>query len=254
MAEFAELRTQVPIERVLSEMLGVNDFERSGKTQLLGTCPLCGRKALKVTPRLGMCNCFADKGKCAMGGGIIKIVSVVKKITHAQAGDAIEQYFGLHTERPKPSPTTRTAEAPRTFDPIEYQARLNPEAEELAPLKISSGIIRQFGGGWAAKGKLGGHLALPLYDGTVIKSFFGVPLEDGDIKFVRDEDRNAVFNAAGLEAEERLTVVRDPLSVLRAAENGDTQCIAVFTEYGPEALRRIAAVLDANKIEECDLF
>ena len=51
-----------------------------------------------------------------------------------------------------------------------------------------------------------------------------------------------------------LTVCRDPLTVLRAAENGDTQVIAIFTDYTPDALRRIASVMDANKIEVADLF
>lgn len=65
MAKFADLRARVPIERAFTEMIGVNDFTRSGAKQLIGTCPLCGTKALKITPSLGVCNCFGKN--CAMG-------------------------------------------------------------------------------------------------------------------------------------------------------------------------------------------
>ena len=47
---------------------------------------------------------------------------------------------------------------------------------------------------------------------------------------------------------------RDPLAVLRAAENGDTQVVAIFTDYTPDTLRRIAALMEANKIEAAELF
>jgi hypothetical protein len=218
MAEFADLRAQVSIERVLTEMLGVNDLQKSGTRQLLGTCPLCGTKALKVTPSIGMCNCFANQNKCPMGGGAVKVVSIVRKLSFSDAGEAIAAHFRIETAKPVNHGTAQS----KKFDPLEYQSKLDPDAEQLAPLKIASGVIRGFGGGYSAKGKLGGCLALPLYDSAgKITSFFGIVVETGDIKFGREEDRTAVFNASSLEAAEPLTVVRDPLAVLGAAENGD---------------------------------
>ena len=65
MAEFADLRSQVPIERLFTEMLGVSDFKKAGTRQLIGTCPLCSNKTLKITPSMGLCNCF---GKCSPPG------------------------------------------------------------------------------------------------------------------------------------------------------------------------------------------
>lgn len=93
-------------------------------------------------------------------------------------------------------------------------------------------------------------------DGTTILSFFGIALGDAEprIRFARDEDRLAIFTANRLAEGEPLTVCRDPLTVLRAAENGDTQVMAVFTEYTPDALRRIASVMEARKIVAADLF
>ncbi|MGE3279567.1 MAG: hypothetical protein AB7H90_05275 [Alphaproteobacteria bacterium] len=248
MAEFADLRAQVPIERVFTEMLGVTDFQKCGPRQMIGTCPLCGARALKITPAIGMGNCFNKA--CKMGGGVVKVVSLARKLSFSDAGDAIAAHFGIESS-PKPA---KTGTAAPPFDPVAYQTKLDPDAEQLASLGIASGIIREFGGGYCAKGRLGGYLALPLHEGTQITSFFGVSLDGVEIKFGRDEDRHAIFNASGLEAGEPLTVVRDPLAVLRAAENGDNQVIAVFTAYTPDALRRIAAVMAANKIEECELF
>jgi hypothetical protein len=248
MAEFADLRAQVPIERVFIEMLGVTDFQKCGPRQMIGTCPLCGARALKITPAIGMGNCFNKA--CKMGGGVVKVVSLARKLSFSDAGDAIAAHFGIEAS----SKPARTSTAAPAFDPVVYQAKLDADAEQLAPLEIASGIIREFGGGYCAKGRLGGHLALPLYEGTQVTSFFGIPIDGGEIKFGRDEDRHAVFNASGLEAGEPLTVVRDPLTVLRAAENGDNQVVAIFTPYSPDALRRIAAVMTANQIEECELF
>jgi hypothetical protein len=248
MAEFADIRAAVSLERVFTEMLGVTDFQKSGTRQLIGTCPLCGRRALKITPQIGMGNCFSKN--CNMGGGAVKVVSLARKLSFSDAGDAIATHFGIASTKPAPKAST-TAVA---FDPVAYQAKLDPDASELACLGIASGVIREFGGGYCAKGRLGNHLALPLYQGTQITSFFGIPVDGGDIKFGRDEDRHAVFNASGLEAQEPLTVVRDPLAVLRAAENSDNQVIAVFTSYTADALRRIAAVMAANRIDEAELF
>ena len=197
MAEFSDLRAQVPIERVFTEMLGVTDFQKCGARQMIGTCPLCGTRALKITPAIGMGNCFNKA--CKMGGGVVKVVSLARKLSFSDAGDAIAAHFGIEAG-PKPA---RTSTAAPTFDPVAYQAKLDPDAEQLAPLGIASGIIRQFGGGYCAKGRLGGYLALPLYDGALIMSFFGVPLDGDEIKFGRNEDRNAVFNTSGLGAGSR---------------------------------------------------
>src|SRR4051794_27265194 len=108
MVEFADLRVQVPIERVFTEMLGVTDFQKCGPRQMIGTCPLCGARALKITPAIGMCNCFANKGKCPMGGGIVKAVSVVRNLSFSDAGEAIAAHFGIESAKPAPKTTGNT--------------------------------------------------------------------------------------------------------------------------------------------------
>ena len=215
---------------------------------MIGTCPVCGARSLKITPAIGMCNCFNKT--CKMGGGVVKVVSLARKLSFTDAGDTIAAHFGIESG-PK---LTKAGTAAPAFDPAAYQATLDPDADQLGPLGIASGIIRDFGGGYCAKGRLGGHLALPVYQDTHLTSFFSIPIAGGEIKFGRDEDRNPVFNTSRLETGEPVTIVRDPLAVLRAAENGDNQVIAVFTAYTPDALRRIAAVMAANKIEVCELF
>jgi hypothetical protein len=87
MAEFDELRAQIPIERVFTEMLGVTDFRRSGSKQMIGTCPACGTKSLKITSAMGLSNCF----NCPMGGNIIQAVSRARKLSLADAGNAIRR-------------------------------------------------------------------------------------------------------------------------------------------------------------------
>jgi hypothetical protein len=249
MAEFADLRAHVPIERMFTEMLGVTDFKPAGSKQRVGTCPLCGKTALKITPSMGLCNCFG-KG-CQLGGDIIKALARVRKLSISDAGNAIAAHFGVESARP-----AQHARPTPTFDALAYQARLDPEHEALACLKLSSGIIREFGGGYCGKGKLGGHLALPIYEGDTIVSFFGISVEDNKpwLKFARDQDEAAIFNANRLVEGEMLTVTTHPLSVLRAVENGDTQTVAIFTPYTPDALRRIAALMDRLKIEDAELF
>lgn len=248
MAEFSELREKVPIERVFTEMLGVTDFRRSGPKQLIGTCPACGSKSLKITPSMGLSNCF----NCPLGGDIITAVARARKLSATDAGNAIAAHFKVAAAKPN----GKAASTAPPFDPAEYQKRLDPEHESLVPLKVSSGIVREFGGGYAQKGKLGARLALPLIEGDRIVSFFGVAVDDAEprIKFARDEDKLGIFNAQRIGEGEMLTVCRDPLAVLRAAANGDTQVVAVFTDYTPDALRRIAALMETNKIEAAELF
>jgi hypothetical protein len=247
MAEFSDLRAQISIERVFTEMLGVSDFRPCGSKQRIGTCPACGSKALKLTPSMGLCNCF---GKCGLGGDILKVVARVRKLSLSEAGNAIEAHFGITTSRPVNGKASTVA----PFDPIAYQARLDPEHEALIPLGLSTGIIREFGGGWIGKGKLANRLALPLYNGDKIASFFGIAIDDASIKLASDDDKDAIFNTIRLEEGEPLTVCRDPLAVLRAAENGDTQAVAVFSDYTPDTLRQIASLMEATKIETAELF
>ncbi|MGH2506780.1 MAG: hypothetical protein ACRDHZ_05120, partial [Ktedonobacteraceae bacterium] len=133
MAEFAELRAQISIERVFTDILGVTDFKKIGTRQLLGTCPSCGSRALKVTPSMGMSNCFGPK--CAMGGDIIKVVALAKKLSLTDAGNAIAAHFGIGSSRPIRSGAPATSAG--TFDPIEYQKKLDPENVALLPLGIA---------------------------------------------------------------------------------------------------------------------
>ena len=65
-----------------------------------------------------------------------------------------------------------------------------------------------------------------------------------------------VIHAEGVRITEGdpLTVCREPLAVLRAAENGDTQVVAVFNDYTAAALRRIAALLEAKRIDTAELL
>ena len=123
-------------------------------------------------------------------------------------------------------------------------------------LKVSSGIIREFGGGYAQKGKLAQRLALPIFESDAIVSFFGIAIDDAEprIKFARDDDRSAIFNANRLTEGGMLTVCREPLAVLRAAENGDAQVVAIFTDYTADALRRIATLLETKRIEAAELL
>ncbi len=95
---------------------------------------------------------------------------------------------------------------------------------------------------------------MPLMDGETITAFFGIALDESDIKFAKEEHGLMIFNTNRLSDGEQLTVVRDPLTVLRAAENGDTQVVAVFTDYTPDALRRIASLMESKKIETAELL
>src|SRR4051812_36182496 len=120
MAEFADLRARVPIEHMFTEMLGVTDFKPAGTKQRVGTCPLCGSSALKITPSMGLCNCFG-KG-CQLGGDIIKALARVRKLSITDAGNVIAAHFGIESAKPVPQ-----AKAAPTFDALAYQARLDPE-------------------------------------------------------------------------------------------------------------------------------
>jgi len=89
MIEFAKLRKDIPIDRILAWQ-GVG-LRRAGKT-LRGQCPLCNfksKRAFVVTPEKGLWFCF----NCRRGGDGIQFVALVENVNVQEAARRIVAHF-----------------------------------------------------------------------------------------------------------------------------------------------------------------
>src|SRR5580700_4976967 len=153
-------------------MLGISGLTPNGDT-LRGYCPCCkegNNRAFVVTPARNIYYCFSEK----KGGSVIDLVARFKRIPEAEAGRQIAAHFGLNgamasagkaADKPSPQQEPAPQSKPSAFDPREYMRALDPAHAALKDFGIPEQTIRDFDGGYCAKGLNRGRLALPVHDG-----------------------------------------------------------------------------------------
>jgi DNA primase len=259
---FAELKQKIGIEQVL-DMLDIR--LKGAGAQLRGPCPIhkgASDREFVVTPSKGLWFCFAGCG----GGDIIALVAKVKKVGQKEAAELIARHFGTVTVPParngNRSPPAGTVTVPGTvpekekgaLKPLDY---LQPEHELVQALGISPETCRTWGAGYAPKGIMRGRLAIPVHDPhSTLLAYCGraVRGESPELLFPSGFDPAPVIFGADRVEEGFIYLVKDPLDVLRAYENGIANVIAHLTAITPDWLEMLASLMDERKCPSMDFF
>jgi hypothetical protein len=255
--DFQALKLEIKIEDAVPLFgLKVSQF----KDQMRGPCPACksgGDRALVITAAKSVYYCFA----AGVGGDVIALTSHIKGIGMKEAAAFLVETLSKSTEHPQETPV---ATVPSNSSPKKEKAGLNPltylqsEHPSVQALGISPETAQTFGAGYAPKGIMRGRLAIPIHDATgVLVAYCGqaVSGESPALIFPNGfQPSEHIFNAEKVH-EGPLTLVREPLQVLKALEGGIENVVAFLTEStSPQQLEMLASLMDQRGCEAIELY
>ena len=249
--DFADLKQSVTIEQV-AQMLGVK-LKPNGQ-HLRGECPVCkqgGDRAFTITPAKGVYFCF---GKCQQGGDMLSLVARVRGCDVKRAAEIVAEHFGKRSEAAV-APTNGPVTTPPSPDanklkPLDY---LVAEHETVQRLGVSAETAREWGAGFAPKGIMRGRFAVPVKNlaGELI-AYVGVAVSEEQTPrllfpngFKAD---GVIFNADRIEKGDIVTVARDPLVVIKAAEHGVANVVAFLGDITTDAINALAVMMDEKDV------
>jgi len=248
------------------DMLGVKSLKPHGEA-LRGHCPCCKEgndRAFVVTPAKNSFYCFSER----KGGDVIELASRYYRIPQREAAQRIAAHFGINGAaigadagqggvEGKPEAPAQPAQAtPAGFDAKTYQATLDPAHPALKECGVSEQTIRDFGGGYCARGLHRGRLVLPVHDGEgAILAFMGMALkgEQPDILYPKGFTPPAFFNVHRVEGN-TLYLVHSPRDVLRAWDAQLVDVICPLKPITPELLDALAAAMRERRCETLEAY
>jgi DNA primase len=254
--DFAELKTRVSIEQA-AKIVGLQLTPH--QNQFRAPCTACnsgGPRAIVITPDKSLFFCFAAK----VGGDAIALASHIKNVSQKAAALLLDGQASpgtvLSTSTVKGTVPQAQAKKPG-FDPEAYAARLDASHASLAPLGISPDTLKDWKAGYSNSGTNRGRLAIALHDreGTVI-GFGGRALGDEQPKMIIPngiDPKDIIFGGERVE-QGVLYLVRDVLDVLRASENGVTNCVCFLTEISAIQVEMLAALMATRQCDVLELF
>jgi DNA primase len=231
-----------------------------------GRCHLCKAaddRALVITTSKRLFHCF----KCKEGGDMLKLVAVSKGLPVRDAAIELAKSCGVelvpavHKEQVPGTGSGTVPPSPerKGFDAEKYLAGLDPAHASLESLGVSPDTLRAWKAGFSPTGVNRGRLALPVAarDGTVV-AYCGRALSDQQQPALIFPNgvtpREHIFGADRVK-EGELVLVRDPLDVLKAYENGIENVVSFFTEGISSAqLEYLSALMDEAHIENLILL
>lgn len=268
--DFDEVKRTVTMEAVLG-FLSLTGLKSKGAGQWKGACPFCkGVDCFVVSnsggrDKTGAFNCF----KCPAGGDQIELVSLARgfgrkdtKGVFAAAKELHDRFLaraggGASNGSENASPQPQRAER-KGFDPEAYAAGLDPAHEALAGLGLAPETLRSWRAGYAAAGVNRGRLALAVVgaDGAVL-GFVGRALKDETPALIFPNGLAAdacIFGVDRVSAGP-LTLVRDPVDVLKADEAGYGNVVCFLTaEISCAQLHALAALMIERGCETLSFF
>ena len=258
--DFAELKARVSISDVLV-MLGVDlkHFKTHGD-QLRGACPIHegdNPRGFVITPSKGLWYCFSGCG----GGDIIKLVSKMRKLPPKEAAELIAERFGNPTvPRNSTIPPGGNRTVPKNekgaLKPLDY---LLPEHEHVQALGVSPETAAAWESGYAPKGLMRGRYAVPLKtkDGALV-AYVGIAVAEEQsprLHFPNGFDPQSIIFGADRAETGSLTLVRDPLQAIIAAQSGIDNVIAFLTPtISAQQFEQLASLMDEKQCETVELF
>jgi CHC2 zinc finger len=252
--DFAAIKQQVSV-RAAIDLLGLRLSEH--QSQWRGPCPTCksgGDRALVITPSKNAFYCFAAHS----GGDVIALASHIRAVGMKEAaafltGDSVAAENGTSARTGNGHnklPEERPKEDVRSLKPLSY---LELEHEALRAIGLEGETCRHFGAGYAPKGIMRGKLAIPIHDWRTghLVAYCGYAIrgESNGLSFPKDFDPLLhIFNGDKITDGE-VTLMRDPLEVMMAFQNGVGNGIAFFiADLAPEQLQALADLMQAKAI------
>ena len=255
--DFQKLKATITIVQVL-EMLDIKNLTPHGQA-LRGECPLCqvtNPRGFIVTPAKNSFYCFSEK----VGGDIIELAARFWRVTQKEGAQRIAKHFGQDggAEAPAPEPTAKpAADAPASgFDAAAYQASLDPAHVALKDCGFPEQTIRDFDGGYCAKGLNRGRLVLPVHDaGGSILAFMGLALkeEQPDILYPKGFQPPTFFNLHRV-GEGTLYMVQTPRDVLRAWSASLVDVVCPLVPLTPASLEVLTAFMRERGFDAMEVY
>ena len=259
--DFADLKASVSIVDVLRLL---NVATKPDGDRLRACCPIhkgTDPRGFVVTPSKGLWYCF---GGCK-GGDMIALVAKVRLCTQKEAAQFIAEGTGTSSGNgtvpragnSSPQPQAKE-ERRRGFDAEAYAKGLDPAHAALAPLEIAPETLREWKAGYSTSGVNRGRLALPIINKYgVIVGYAGRAVGEETPRLVFPNGLSPaefIFGAHRVTTGE-LQLVRDPLDVMRAYENGVENVVAFLTEtVSAQQLEILASLMDEQKCDTVSLF
>ena len=252
--DFNIVKETVTVEKAISFL--ALTMRRKGD-QLRGPCPACkggGERALAVNIPKNSYYCFAE-GK---GGDVIAFTAHIRGQSQRDAALLLSTSFGSGEETTIPNrPPSPQASQPekRGLQPLTY---LEEEHESVQALGISPETARAWGAGYAARGIMRGRFAVPVHsmDGTLL-AYVGIAVAEEQspkLLYPNGFDPHSVIFGANKVGAGELYLVRSPLQVLTAAEQGMENVVAFLAPITAQSLVMLASLCDEAKIETVELF
>jgi DNA primase len=255
--DFQALKQEIKITDAMP-LLGLKVSELSD--QMRGPCPACksgGDRAMVITSSKSVFYCFA----AGEGGDVIALASHIKGISMKEAATFLAKHFAKPDAVPDSPPVATVLS---TVPPENKKAGLNPltylqpDHPSVLALGISKETAVHFGAGYASKGIMRGRLAIPIHDVSgVLVAYCGRSLSDESPTLMFPNGfrpSEMIFNAHNAH-EGPLTLVREPLQVLKAHEGGIDNIVAFFSEtISPIQLEMLASLMDHKDCDALELY
>ena len=254
--DFQVLKQNVKIEDAVT-VLGLKVNQHGD--QVRGACPACksgGDRALVITASKSVFYCFA----AGEGGDVIALTAHIKGISMKEAAEFLVISLTKSSELALTNsqatvPSTVPEKKKAGFNPLTYLVANHPSVQALG---ISPETALHFGAGFAPKGIMRGKLAIPIHDAQgQLVAYCGRTVSDENPSYIFPkafQPAEHIFNAHHLH-EGPLTLLRNPLSVLKAHEGGIDNVVACFTETVTSLqLEMLSSLMKAKNCETLDLF
>lgn len=259
--DFADLKKRISIEQT-AQLLGLT-ARRSG-AQIRSACPACrsgGDRALVITPERGLYYCFAAQ----TGGDLIALTAHLKACSQNEAAVLISRQLGgtvttgsmsaRNSTTVPPQPPKPEDAASKSLQPLTYLEAAHPKVQDLG---VGAETAAAFASGYAGKGIMRGRYAVPVKgkDGGLL-AYVGIAVsaeQSPRMLFPNGFDPHAVIFNGDRVREGELYLVRDPLQVLLAAQNGVENVVAFLAPINAQHLEMLAALMDERRCDTVELY
>lgn len=253
--DFAQLKQRVNVEKAIT-ILGLTMKQQGA--QYRGACPACregGDRALAINSEKDGYYCFSQK----KGGDVIALVAHVKGVTQRDAAQFLAQQIGdsapadhapSTVRHSSPAPTPTQGKELKPLDYLQY-------TEAVEGLGISEATCKAWGAGYAPKGIMRGRLAVPIHDRAgKLLAYVGVavqPEQSPKLLYPNGFDPSSTIFGCDRVQPGELYLVRDPLQVLAAYEQGVENVVAFLAPITAQMLEQLSSLMDEKKCESVEL-